>query len=97
MEEPIAISLDPDAIVTLWSKWIMKPADKEKVINASSLEGWRWCGRVDLSMAIHSWKWSEENLGKTFPSSIWIVSEVLVFPDGFDVAQDWLVSILDRD
>lgn len=86
--ELLAVPLDPAAIVATWSEQIMRPEILKRV-EASLLERWHWSGRVSLAMAIHSWRWNQENLGKTFADSIWIVGECWVFPVGFDVPQDW--------
>ena len=87
----LAVSLDPDALVVIWGEdkeELIKPYVAKQMVN-KNFRGWYWRGKTCLKTAIASWQWNQENLGKTFADSIYIVSEVWIFPVDFDVPQNW--------
>lgn len=88
------INLDQNKPVAIWTRdapELIKQNVLEHMINPT-FRGWYCCGLTALQDAIASWKWNQENLGKTFPGSIYVVSEVWIFPVTFEVPQDWLKS-----
>ena len=86
----LAVSLDPDTDVSLWGKKEMKAqASKRADVKLDGVNGWHWIGKVPLSLAIANWKWRQENLGKTFGDSIWVVTEVWIFPEEFSINEDF--------
>lgn len=86
--EGICVSLDRNTTVSVWREQIIKP-NIIKQVNMTTLEKWRWSGRVALSIALANWKWNQENKGKTFSDSIWVVGEYWIFPKTYDVPQNW--------
>lgn len=94
----LAVSLDPKNLVATWGN----DAPEHIIPNVLKgmvdphFRGWRWQGQTDLQTAIRNWHWIQENLGKNFPSSIYLVSKVWIFPVGFEVSQDWESSSLEN-
>lgn len=87
-----SIQLNPDEMVALWRKDAshnIKPKELQRMINPV-FRGWYCCAQTSLDSAMASWQWSQENLGKTFPDSIYVVSEVWIFPLDFEVSPTWL-------
>lgn len=83
--EGLAIDLDPKTVVNTWTMAVMKTEFKSKF--KDNKDAWEMNGRVSLDIARKCWKWHQENLGKTFSSSIWVVTEIVIFPDGFDARE----------
>lgn len=91
MDSPNAVDLDPTGMVALWRKDSsenIKPSELRRLINPK-FRGWYWCGGTSLELALADWRWNQENMGKTFADSIYVVSPVWIFPVDFEVPQDF--------
>ncbi len=86
----LAVSLDKNEKVATWTKDCperIKPTERQ--VNPT-YRGWYCCGMTTLDMAIASWKWNEERLGKPHSApSIYIVTKEWIFPLEYEVPEDW--------
>ncbi len=90
--KPISVPLDPEGMVATWvldSASLINP-NAVKTFENQVFAGWYQSGRVRLKAARDNWEWRQKNMGKKFPSSIYYVSPTWIFPDGYEVASDWL-------